>query len=235
MTAKTQRPFIVAKRQAHETVQEWVYQQLRTMIMAGQFIPGHSVTIRGVAKMLGVSPMPAREALRRLVAEGALNLLPNRRVTVPDMSPAKFQELCDVRVALETLAAERALPAIDSARLELLRQIDAEIDRAMAAGDAESHLVKNQQFHLTLYQATPSQVLVPLIENLWLQFGPFLRMALNRIGSSWVMDRHVEALDAIAKKDPYALPIAIEADIRDGMGHLGKGELLDTYRTVPES
>ena len=63
-----------------------------------------------------------------------------------------------------------------------------------------------------------------MIENLWLQFGPFMRMVLKHIGMSYVVDRHVEALDAIAKKDPLALRLAIAADIRDGMGELREEE-----------
>ncbi|MCZ6830904.1 MAG: GntR family transcriptional regulator [Gammaproteobacteria bacterium] len=51
------------------TQQERVYMQLRDAILSGQFVPGRSVTLRGVAAMLGVSPMPVREALRRLTAE----------------------------------------------------------------------------------------------------------------------------------------------------------------------
>ena len=142
------------ERQAHETVQEWVYQQLREAIMTGYFVPGRSVTLRGVAAMLNVSLMPVREALRRLVAERALEALSNRRVTVPQMSQIRLEELCEARIALETLAAERALPGIDGERLALLRQIDAEINTALAQGDVESYLHKNQEFHFTLYRSS---------------------------------------------------------------------------------
>ncbi len=218
------------ERQAHETVQEWVYQQLREAIMTGYFVPGRSVTLRGVAAMLNVSLMPVREALRRLVAERALQALSNRRVTVPQLSQTRLTELCEVRIRLETLAAEKALPNIDAECLERLRRIDGEVDAALAQKQAENYLCKNQEFHFTLYRSSASQVLIPMIENLWLQFGPFMRMALNHIDMHYMVDRHREALAAIAAKDSEALCRAIEADIRDGMGKLREEEWRDLYQ-----
>jgi len=200
-------------RREDETVQEWAYQQLRRAIMRGRIVPGKNLTIRGVAEMLGVSPMPVREALRRLVAERALDLPGNRRVRIPVMSPARFEELCEARVALETLAAERALPGIGVEHLSNLRRIDAELDEAIAADDVDRFVIKNQEFHLSLYGAGASEVLIPLIESLWLQFGPFMRMAIHSLGEHYLVDRHKEATDAIERQDPYALRIASVASL----------------------
>jgi DNA-binding GntR family transcriptional regulator len=94
---------------APRTQQERVYSRLREAILNGHFEPGRSVTLRGVAKLLDVSPMPVREALRRLTAERALELLSNRRVAVPIMTITKLEEICDARIALETAAAELEL------------------------------------------------------------------------------------------------------------------------------
>src|SRR5690625_2794966 len=79
------------------TRQEWAYRQLKEAILGGQFVPGRSVTLRGIAAMLDVSLTPVREAMRRLVAERALEAHGNRRVTVPKMTPRKLDELCSVR------------------------------------------------------------------------------------------------------------------------------------------
>ena len=73
--------------------------------MAGRFQPGQTVTLRGLARSLGTSPMPVREALRRLIAERALDLGPNRSARVPVVTSAKYAEICEVRIALEGLAA----------------------------------------------------------------------------------------------------------------------------------
>ena len=92
------------------TATQWVYNCLRNAVMYGQILPGRALTIRGLAQMLGISPMPVREALRQLCAEQALEMLGTGRVMVPKMTPMKFNELCEARVAIESHAAARAMP-----------------------------------------------------------------------------------------------------------------------------
>src|SRR5579875_144053 len=82
-----------AIRLGGETVQEYVFRRLRHAIMTGWLPPGLAVTIRGLAASLQVSAMPVREAMRRLVAERALDLLDNRRARVPGMTPDRFVAL----------------------------------------------------------------------------------------------------------------------------------------------
>lgn len=202
------------------TLQERVYSELREEIMLGRFRPGEAMTIRGLAEKLGTSMMPAREALRRLVAERAVTLLPNRRVTVPDMTPEMFRELTEARVALEVLAARRAFPASDDALADQLSRIDTEQDDAIAAGDWARYQERNRAFHFTLYERAPGRVLMPLIESLWLQIGPYLYLTRESLGTTYMEDRHKEAVAAIRDRDEEALAVAIEQDIRDGMGGL---------------
>lgn len=206
------------------TVQEWVYRQLKERILSGQFVPGHSVTLRGIANLLGVSPMPVREALRRLVSERALEIHGNRRVSVPHMTRAKCQALCSARVALETLAAEHAMLHIDDEQLAALRRLDREIDQAVDRGEIETYLRKHREFHFGIYRAGTGEILMPLIESIWLQFSPFLRVVIQHIGTDYVIDlhRHALVLDAIARRDPGTLRFAIEADIREGLGSLAE-------------
>ena len=75
------------------TVAARVYQELKDYLAAGQLMPGQKLTLRELASALGVSPMPVREAVGRLTAEGALEVLPNRRIRVPLMAKAKFSEV----------------------------------------------------------------------------------------------------------------------------------------------
>ncbi|MGD8709618.1 MAG: GntR family transcriptional regulator [Ectothiorhodospiraceae bacterium] len=209
------------------TRQEWVYRQLREAILSGQFVPGRSVTLRGIASMLDVSPTPVREALRRLVAERALEAHGNRRVSVPRMTRRKFDDLCAVRVSLETLAGERALPYIDSERLDRLWRLDEEVDQAIERGDVPTYLSRHREFHYQLYGVGPAEVIMPLIESVWLQFSPFLRLVISHIGVDYVVDRHAEALRAIERRDIGALRFALEADVREGLGSLTEQEWRD--------
>ena len=210
-----------AERPETRTVQQWVLDRLRRAILTGRFPPGRAVTIRGLAEQLGVSAMPVREALRTLISENALVLLDNRRVRVPEMTLDRFEELLSARIALEGEAAERAIFSIDGNALAELEQMDAAIGRAIEAGDVEGWIEANFAFHARIYRARPSSVLMPLIESLWLQIGPFMRYALEGLEEHYGVDRHSEALDAIRKRNRVALRRAIESDIRDGIGHLG--------------
>src|SRR5699024_3163084 len=145
---------------------------LREAILGGQFVPGRSVTLRGISTRLEVSLTPVREALRRLVAERALEAHGNRRVSVPKMNAEKLAEICAARVSLETLAAERALPAIDNDHLIQLWRLNEQIDDAVSAGDLSAYLHRHREFHYSFYGAGGGSVVMPLIESIWLQFSP---------------------------------------------------------------
>jgi len=210
---------------AHARVHDRVYQAIRDGLVGGRFVPGRSVTLRGLAEMLQVSPMPVRAAVTRLVAEGALSITPTRRISVPAMTPGRFDELVRVRVLLEGEAAERALPFIDGARLEAIRRHDSRLEACLAAKDAGGYMEANHAFHFAIYSAAPSAVLVPLIETLWLQFGPFMRIVYEQLDMSTVVDQHERAIQAITRGDAADLRAAIEADIGDGMRIIGGAAL----------
>ncbi|MDA3919539.1 MAG: GntR family transcriptional regulator [Salinisphaera sp.] len=206
------------------TRQEWVYRQLKEAILSGQFVPGRSVTLRGIAAMLDVSPTPVREALRRLVAERALEAHGNRRISVPQMTREKLADICAARVSLETLAAECALPAIDSKRLAHLWRLNEQVDEAVENRDLGAYLRRHREFHFTFYDVGRTSVLMPLIESVWLQFSPFMRLAIDHIGVDYLVDRHAEALHAVERHDIGALRFALEADVREGLGSLTEAD-----------
>lgn len=224
----------IEERKAEESLKQRVYRTLRARIMSGAVSPGLPITINGVAADLGVSAMPVREALHRLVADGALEYLDNRRVRVPEMTLSKFEEIIAARTALETLAARRALPYIDTARLKHLHAIDSQIDEAYAADNLLRSTELNFLFHRTLYEPGASGVLLDLIESVWLRLGPFMRLATAKLEESYRIDRHAEALNAIGSNDMQGLVQAIEADIQDGVGHLGRHFLRDEMATSPQ-
>ena len=199
---------------------QWVYQLLRRNLLCGRIEPGKPLTIRGLADILNVSPMPVREALHRLACEGAVEVKNNRRVIVPAMTAEKFSELCELRILLETHAAEGALPYIKEQDIETLQQIDAAIDKAVETDDVDNISLLNQDFHRYLYSTNPFQISVPLIESLWLQLGPFSRIAISKLEKVYLVDRHAEAIEALKQRHLFGLRRAIEADIRDGIASI---------------
>lgn len=224
-----QTPGIQPAANAPRTVvRDLVEASVREALLTGRFIPGNHVTLRGLAAELGVSPMPVREAVRALAAAHALDMQPNGRIRVPTMTRQRFDELLHARLLLEPHIATLALDFLDKSDADELTRIDDAIDESLSTGDVEGYMRLNHEFHFRIYGASRSQVVLPLVENVWLQFAPFMRTVYGRVGTSVVEDMHKEAISAILRGDREALSQAIECDIKDGMGIIGHSVLGET-------
>ena len=212
----------VEPRGSELNANDWVYNSLCQLILSGEFVPGVSFTFRGIANSFGVSTMPVREAAKRLISEGALEISEKRRITVSKMTQSKFDELNVARLYLEPLLSGRAIKHIDSKRLKLLINIDKNLDYAILTGNIEDYIKYNYQFHFGIYEARPSPVLLPLVRTLWLRFSPFYRIVAGRLGTQILTDFHHSAIDAIKAKDSVALEEAILNDISEGMEMLNE-------------
>lgn len=215
-------------------IHEEVYQRLRRAIISGQLEPGRALSVRGLAAEFGVSAMPAREAIRQLAAQGALEFTPTRRVAVARMSPEKLQELCDARLALEPVLAARALDAIGDdagAREKLadtLLAIDETLDKAIGQGDSAAYARLNSEFHFTLYETAKAPVYLGLVESLWLQTGPFMRVVIGRLGTAALDDdKHKEIVAALREGAADKLETVIREDIMQGMSNIVRGYSVD--------
>lgn len=197
-----------------KTVHDQIYQHLRTAIMSGRFPPGMPLSNRQLASAMGTSVMPVREALRRLVAEGAIAVLPNRTFAIPQISPERLQDLRNVRTTLEGFAAAEAARRISRKQIERLEEINSRM-KVEADQNPEAYFALNKEFHFTLYQAAESLVAMPLIQSLWVQYGPFLHLIFREGRSTVTLDRHDSALRALRAGDPVGAEAAIRGDIDD--------------------
>lgn len=202
-----------------------LYEEMRHALIVGRLHPGNDMSLRGLAREFDVGIMPVREAVRRLAGEGALEISPTRRISVPRMSDALFEELMLARLLLEPECALRALGAIDAATLRQIRAHDEALNASLRDGDAEAYMLANHAFHFAIYRAAPSAVFTPLIESLWLRIGPFMRTVYGQWGTATLVDQHACAIDAIVRRDADGLRSAIEADISDGMRLVGRAVL----------
>ena len=198
-----------------ETVQERVYAALRDQLMRGGFEPGQKLKIGALASAFGTSAMPVREALNRLTAERAIESMPNRSVRVPTLSKHALQDLMETRFAVEGLAVARAAANMTSRTLGELRDLIDAQSETDAEHISEASAKQNRAFHFAIYRESGSTVLLPIIESLWLQFGPYLRVASERFdgregrGTNF----HVEIVAALARRDADAARAALESDI----------------------
>lgn len=207
---------------AEEGLNTAIYNELRTRLVMGRMAPGHELSTRSIAAELGVSQTPVRDALSRLAAEGAVAIRSKRRVRVPPMTAERFEDLLRCRLLLEPEAAALAIPHLDDTHVRQLIELDEKLDAAIAGGDADAYMRSNHDFHFLLYRAQNRRTLVQLIETLWLQFGPFMRVLYSRAANSDMHENHHAAINAIKTRDAEAMRAAIAADISEGMGLIGR-------------
>ena len=202
------------------TLQERVYQELRSALFQGRYAPGEIITIRTLARALGTSEMPVREALQRLVAQNALRQTATRSIQVMPITLERYVELLRIRGTIEGFAAKLATRFVDAKLIRELKQYNLDMSSAIAAGDQLSVLQANQEFHFAVYRAAHSPQLLEIIESFWLRSGPFLAKAY--IGprrpeemftrGTRVHDRLVAALErGDAKRAMYAMMLDIRA------------------------
>ncbi|WP_299887815.1 GntR family transcriptional regulator [uncultured Ruegeria sp.] len=201
------------KRPAHEQV----YQTLRSQILFGELVPGQPVTIQGLTDSLGVGMTPVREAIRRLISDGALVFQGNRRVSVPLLSTADIEEMIFARISIESELSRRATANLQVEDIDHLERIDRHLDRTIADGDVSGYLRLNQAFHETLYSHANAPILSDLAERLWLRFGPSLRVVCGRFGTQSLPDRHKDIIAALRKGDADHVAKATAQDIEQGM------------------
>ncbi|RIK87389.1 MAG: GntR family transcriptional regulator [Hyphomicrobiales bacterium] len=195
-------------------VHEHVLHYMRRGLMVGAFLPGQVMSLRKLAAGLGTSPMPVREVLSRLVAANALEETKGGSVRVPRLSPEKLRDLFSVREVLEGMATELAARKVRPELIEELGAINKELLTAIEKRDILNCLSSNQKFHFTLYEAAGSAVLMPLIESLWLQFGPTMYMSLLIPSMPWNASDHEHILAALGANNPAAARKGIVHDIR---------------------
>ena len=159
---------------ARKTLQENVYDSLKLALMSGEFAPGQQLTVRAITELAGTSPMPVRDAMRRLVAEGALEMQPNGQMRVRLMNLEQRDEAREVRQALEGLALRRAARFVTPEELAEISARDEAMQRALAAGNLRQAIYHNREFHFAIYRAARAPALFQLIEGQWMQNGPFL-------------------------------------------------------------
>jgi DNA-binding GntR family transcriptional regulator len=192
------------------TLRDNAYAALRDAFTRGAFAPGDVLSLRALADQMGVSMTPVREAVRRLVAEGALVDTPSRTLMVPPFDARRAADLMAARLALEHLVLDQAMDRIDGAGIARLAAI---LD---AAGDGGTpDLISNHAFHFTLYRLSGSEVLLPLVEALWLQYGAYLNLIIRRPAAGRIAEHlhHRELVAALAAGDRAGAHTALEADI----------------------
>lgn len=194
-----------------------VFRALRTRILHGQIDPGVTLTLRGIAREFDVSMTPAREAVRRLVSEGALSMSATGRVTTPALTNERIEELATLRALLEPELASRALPRAHFALIDRLEAINANVSQMVSRHDASGYIRVNLEFHRTLYLRAQAPAILAMTETVWLQLGPTMRSLYGRLNRTTPPVDHRHILAALRAGDEPGLRLAVRSDVTKGL------------------
>jgi DNA-binding GntR family transcriptional regulator len=211
------------------------YTLLKNAVLSGAFKPGQVITQRSVIELLGLGEMAAREALKRLIAEGAFKAMPNRSARVPELNPREIRQICELRYQLESDAAFLAAENITLHQIGHLRALHESMVGCVQSGDIAAYKSRNMAFHVEIYRIADNEPLASLIESLWLRMSPFISRTIN--WASQLPGRfegiatcnHEGILAALQRRDPEAAREAMRRDLADLHATEGYWEsLLDT-------
>ncbi|WP_300032456.1 GntR family transcriptional regulator [uncultured Roseobacter sp.] len=194
-----------------------VYRVLRARIMQGELPPGQALTLRGIGREFGVSMTPARESARRLVAEGALTMSTSGRISTPELSNERIEELAALRALIEVELASRALPRAHMALIERLQTINTAVAEAVAHRDAVSYIRTNLEFHRTLYLRAQAPAMLAMAETVWLQLGPTMRALYGKLRKTEPPQFHRLIIAALRAGDEPGLRLAVRSDVTQGL------------------
>lgn len=209
MTRSGQAP--AEDRMRHRTMAEYALEQLREAIILGEMPAGTPLRLDELAKSLGMSISPIREAVRQLEALGLAKHVPHQGARVLDFDIDELRDLFQVRLALESLAVRRAAERLSDESAEVGRRTLERLDVARATGDVRQTMRAHTDFHFTLYDASDSSWLVGLIRPAWDRAERFRPVLLAEQGE--LQERH-RALDerllqACIAHDPAAAEQAL--------------------------
>ncbi len=194
-----------------------IYEHLREQLMSATFQPGQRLKIRDLAKTLGTSETPVREALIQLVRDRALEMKEGYFIKVRQLSLAEYIELRDIRLVLEPLAAERAMPNLDTALIKQLTESHRKLMHAEKTKDYRAALQHNFDFHFGIYRRSGMPQLTELLDRIWVQVGPMMNFLYPhghpRYDGS---HQHSNVLRGLQQRDVQKVRDAIRDDLVEG-------------------
>ncbi len=184
-------------------------------ILAGAYAPGSRIVETRVARELGTSQAPVREALRDLEALGGIEISAYRGARVRHPSKAELLEAYAIRAELESLGARQAQPRMSDADFEELQGYVEEMQRAAAAGDTHAEAVVDVAFHARVIQISNNHTL----ERIWRHLEPlsrtYITLLVPGVNRRRIADLHVPILEALRSGDPEMTDAAYHAHFED--------------------
>ncbi len=187
----------------NRTLREQVADHLREEILSTRLAPGAELSEVALARSLGISRGPLREALGQLAAEGLVTIVPRRGAVVKRLTRREFIDAYQVREALESLAIKLAVPRLTVGEKAELRRMSEQMERAAQTGDTDRFFDINRQFHARLVRASGNTKLEEMHGQLVAQMGRLMKKSVElRGGTEQSAAEHRAILEAVDAGDP---------------------------------
>ena len=200
---------------ARSVLSAQVKDRMLQWILEGELPPGSRIIETRIARQLGTSQAPVREALRDLATLGLVEMNPYRGARVRQPAAEELIEAMELRGELEAIAARGAARIIDDAMLGRMRTLLEQMRASAARGDAHAQALHNAEFHTCVVTASGNRTL----QRLWSMLQPFARTYLTAAvpGADlhWLAERHVAIVAALESRDPEAAAAAMRAHARE--------------------
>jgi DNA-binding GntR family transcriptional regulator len=189
------------------SLNELVYAELRRQILWGEITAGEVLSVRRLSARFQVSPMPVRDAIRRLAVEELVEVTPRSATRVSPISPETVREIAEVRSGLEALGARLALPQLTGADVARLRELLRAMQAAATRNEPEAWHDANAEFHRVVIHRSGNRLLTRMTEGLWdRSIRHFSGRVLSQASFRRRREReHQAILQAIVRRDAEAL------------------------------
>ena len=203
---------------------EQAYNVLRERILSGVYVPGYRLVIDALARELGVSAVPVREAIRRLEAEGWVVYRPNAGAQVASLDVHQYEAEITTLAVLEGYATALTAPLLTPEHLFQIREINRRMQDALQAADIPAFTSLNKELHFFIYDRCPNEYIVDLLRQTWNRLEIRRHTDFNYIPQrAWAsIEEHNQLIDLIEQHTPAS---EIEHFARDHKMHT-----LEAYR-----
>jgi DNA-binding GntR family transcriptional regulator len=205
----------------YSTKSDYAYKTLRGKILAGEIAPGQVLNQATLARTIGISTTPLREALRRLKSEGLVELDAHRDARVTELSPEEARDLLEVRRSLDPLAAALAAERRTKADIKEIRAAAKGVEPLLSDFGVD-HLIAHRRLHAAIYRASHNDLLIATLDGLWDKADRYRRVGLATERSQQERDEkaaeHARLIECVVAGDAEGAAEVMHQHIATSLG-----------------
>ncbi|MFD3486559.1 GntR family transcriptional regulator [Streptomyces sp. NPDC058665] len=205
----------------YATKSDFAYTRIREGILSGEFEPGAVLQQAGLARTIGISTTPLREALRRLKSEGLVELDAHRDARVASLTAEEARDLLEIRLSLDPLAAALAAERRTKEDIRRIRKLATDV-KPLQSNPTTSDLGAHRAFHQAVYRASHNDLLISTLDSLWDKADRYRRLGLEVVRTQEERDQkdheHHALVDAVARGDGVEAATVMRRHISTSLG-----------------